>query len=89
MGVVADRPLRIVVVGDELVSGAGDPVTRAPGVSQCADTHTIARGRGSAGPSARQASDQSLSSMAFIGEPWPMNRTGIVITRSAAKVVPS
>ena len=25
MGVVADRPLRIVVVGDELVSGAGDP----------------------------------------------------------------
>jgi hypothetical protein len=46
-------------------------------VSQCAEIQTIALGRGSFLPNASQDRLKSLSSMVFIGEPWPINTAGI------------
>jgi hypothetical protein len=60
-----------------MVSGAGLDVTPTPWVSQWAETQRIALGRGRAWPIAAQPRRKSLSSMAFIGEPWPMKSTGM------------
>src|SRR6185312_5638462 len=60
-----------------MVSGRGEAVTPTPRVSQCADTHNTARGRGNVSPRRCHSRRQELSSIAFIGEPWPRNRTGI------------
>jgi len=61
-----------------IVSGAGDALTAvAPCVSQWALTMAMARGRGRSRPIWPQARLQALSSMAFIGEPWPTNRAGM------------
>src|SRR5579875_2951087 len=60
-----------------MVSGCGDAVIATSRVSQCADTHSTARGRGCVSARRRHARRQGLSSIAFIGEPWPMNSTGI------------
>src|SRR6478752_3979291 len=60
-----------------MVSGRSAALTAlAPHVSQWALTISTALGRGSSAPSWAQARLQALSSMAFIGEPWPRNRTG-------------
>src|SRR3982751_3996849 len=60
-----------------MVSGCALPVTNVPGTNQCAETASTARGLGSAAPSARKPRDQRLSSIAFIGEPWPMKTAGM------------
>jgi len=54
-------------------------VTATPSVSQCADTHRIAFGRGSLWPRALQARRTSVSSTAFMGEPWPAKTAGMVM----------
>jgi len=47
----------------------------------------MARGRGRSRPIAAQARLQSLSSMAFIGEPWPTNRAGMRVMVSSLETV--
>jgi hypothetical protein len=51
--------------------------TSVPTLSQWADTHTIARGTGRSAAAFIHALLNSLSSMAFIGLPCPMNKIGI------------
>ena len=58
-----------LIIFDQPGTGASDPVTNTPGVSQCAETHRIASGRGRRRPRSAQARRNALSSMAFIGEP--------------------
>src|SRR5258706_5617858 len=60
-----------------MVLGASSMVTAIPSVSQCADIARMALGQGNSSGNAAHARLQELSSMAFIGEPWPMNRAGI------------
>ena len=61
-----------------IVSGAMEALTaEAPRDSQWALIISTALGRGRVSPSRRQSRLQALSSMAFIGEPWPTNRTGM------------
>lgn len=45
---------------------------KVPGTNQCTETARIAFGLGSFSPSDRKTWLQALSSMAFIGDPWPM-----------------
>jgi len=52
-------------------------VTQVSRVSQCAEIHKMALGLGKILATSRQAFENSLSSMAFIGLPCPMNNTGI------------
>src|ERR1039458_7547333 len=67
-----------------MVSGCSIAVTRVPSVSQCAETQSTALGLGSDRATAAHARLNSLSSMAFIGLPCPMNRAGIVVSVSGA-----
>jgi hypothetical protein len=60
-----------------MVFGRSMAVTRVPPVSQCADMQRMASGRGSSLPAFSQARPNPLSSMPFIGEPWPTKSTGI------------
>jgi hypothetical protein len=46
-------------------------------LTECADTPPTAFGRGKDSPSFASVSVQALCSMAFIGDPWPTNGTGI------------
>ena len=46
-------------------------------VSQCAEITRTARGRGSAAPSLPRYSACAFPPRAFMGEPWPIKRTGI------------
>ena len=61
-----------------MVRGSGMAVTAVALPYQCADTATMASGllRASSRPSSAQARECRLSSMAFIGDPWPRNRAG-------------
>jgi hypothetical protein len=59
-----------------MVRGAVAMVTPVAGTYQCADTQTIARGRGSSAPMRRQASVYGLVDTAFIGLPWPKKIAG-------------
>jgi hypothetical protein len=52
-----------------MVGGCSPAVARVPGVTQWAETATIAFGRGNSFGNAANARDQRLSSSAFIGEP--------------------
>src|SRR5438128_705217 len=63
----------------EGVAGAGVVVagTKVPGTYQWAEMLRMAIGCGNSSPSLRKPRVQSLSSMAFIGEPWPTKRTGM------------
>src|SRR4051812_9686617 len=60
-----------------MVRGARVAVTRVPGRYQCAETATIARGRGRARPRAAQASVYALRWIAFIGLPCPKKKAGM------------
>src|SRR3974377_23306 len=60
-----------------MVGGTAFAVTKLPRVYQWADSERIARGRGSAAPSARHAAVAALLASAFVGLPWPMNTAGM------------
>src|SRR6059036_2914842 len=60
-----------------MVSGRGLPVVCVPRTYQCAEIDRIARGVRIAAPRALKPRLQTLSSIAFMGEPWPTKRTGI------------
>src|SRR5690349_15937722 len=64
-----------------MVFGCSSAVRKLPLVYQCADTAITARGFGSVAASSLKAFDQRLSSIAFIGEPWPTNRAGMRLVR--------
>src|SRR5688500_12405322 len=66
-----------------MVRGCCMVVTSVPGRYQCAETHTIARGRGMLRPSARQPSVQALVCNAFIGLPWPKKIAGMRMAAGA------
>ncbi len=68
----AGKPLKSCSVG-----GAVMAVTRVPRVYQWALMHSTAAGRGISRPSWAHRLEKSLSSMAFIGEPWPTKSTGM------------
>src|SRR5690554_644932 len=53
-----------------------------PLVSQCAEITKTASGLGISFPNFAQVRENSLSSMPFIGEPWPIKRTAILLVRS-------
>ena len=59
--------------------GRADACTWLPRVTQCAETTQIAVGRGSSLPSCTNACVKRLDSMAFIGDPWPINSTGVFV----------
>ena len=60
-----------------MVSGRGARLTAgAPMVSQCAETTTIALGRGSAAPRPCRKRRAGVSWMASMGEPWERNSVG-------------
>jgi hypothetical protein len=59
------------------VGGRSIAVTATPGRYQCADTETIARGRGIAFPIAAHPSVYELRVIAFIGVPCPKNIAGM------------
>src|SRR5690554_7369274 len=61
-----------------MVGGFFIAVTQVPRVSQCADIHKIACGRGISLAMFRKPRTNSFSSMAFIGLPCPKNNTGIL-----------
>lgn len=52
-------------------------VTEVERVYQWAETQSTAAGFGSSLPNSSHRRLKSLSSMPFIGEPWPTNNTGI------------
>ena len=58
------------------VSGAGLLATRRSGLSQCADTSTMAVGRGSSAARRLSAGPLAPGSSASMGEPWEINRLG-------------
>src|SRR5690606_41345804 len=60
-----------------IVLGRGMAVTAVIGRYQCAETLNIALGLGSAAPRAAHARAHPLSSIAFIGFPWPKKIAGI------------
>src|SRR5207237_2456748 len=60
-----------------MVRGCSSPVTNVPATYQCAEMLRMAFASGSIRPSFWNPRLHSLSSMAFIGDPWPTNRTGI------------
>src|SRR5512139_3848396 len=60
-----------------MVSGRSLPVRCVPGTNQGADTARMAFGCGRRAARARNPPLQTLSSMAFMGEPWPTNTTGM------------
>src|SRR6185295_8473969 len=70
-----------------MVSGRSAPLVRTPFVSQCADTHSTALGLAIRRAIAAQPRRNSLSSIAFIGDPWPRKSAGVrgfIGERSAA-----
>jgi len=69
-----------------MVRGFAIIVTFVPFVCQCALTHRIAVGFGNALAAIFQARLNSLSSMAFIGEPCPTNNTGILSAFGSSSV---
>ena len=60
-----------------MVLGRAMAVTAVPRVSQWAETHRIALGRGSASAILRQVSVTALVSRAMVGLPWPKKTTGM------------
>ena len=60
-----------------MVFGWADDRTCEPVVTQCAETTQTASGLGSRALRPSSVSVNALCSMAFIGEPWPTNKTGI------------
>src|SRR5450631_420695 len=60
-----------------MVFGWADDCTCALSVTQCAETTHTALGLGSRALKPCSASVNALCSMAFIGDPWPTNKTGI------------
>jgi hypothetical protein len=60
------------------VAGRFGAVTAQPAVSQWAEMHSTPEGRGSCAVTSRHPRLNSLSSIAFIGDPRPTNNTGIV-----------
>src|SRR6267143_2790665 len=63
-----------------MVRGCSSPVRKVPGTYQCAEMLRMALGSGSSLASLWKPRLHSLSSIAFIGEPWPTNRTGMRCT---------
>src|SRR3989338_640586 len=61
-----------------MVLGFCIPVTADPTLSQCAEIQIIAFGVGISSANFFQRRLNSLSSIAFIGEPCPINNTGIL-----------
>src|SRR5579885_1199355 len=61
-----------------MVRGAVLTVTPVPGTYQCAETDSIALGRGVSRPSRAQPSVYALVRSAFIGLPCPTNSAGSV-----------
>src|SRR5437773_3707884 len=61
-----------------MVSGLPEAVTRMPAVSQWAETHRTAAGLGSRRAASAQPRLNSLSWIAFIGDPCPTKRAGIL-----------
>ncbi|MNN58724.1 hypothetical protein D3C81_1737880 [compost metagenome] len=55
------------------------PVTSSSWLSQCADTITIAFGRGRALASRASAGPLAPGCRASMGEPWEMNRLGSMV----------
>jgi hypothetical protein len=53
-------------------------MTREPVVTQCAETTHTAFGLGRRALNSPSAWVNALCSIAFIGDPWPTNKTGIV-----------
>lgn len=70
-----------------MVRGFSIAVTKVPFVSQCAEMQRIALGRGIVSAIFRKPVTKSFSSMAFIGLPWPANRTGIGEVVSKERVI--
>jgi len=62
-----------------MVLGLSSFMILVPCVYQCADMDNITSGFGILSAIALQALVYSLSSMAFIGDPWPTNKTGIFV----------
>src|SRR5690349_24838999 len=60
-----------------MVRGRSSPVVQVPGTYQWAEMLRMALGSGSSPPSSWNPRLLWLSSMAFIGDPWPTNRTGM------------
>src|SRR6185369_10775987 len=60
-----------------MVLGRSFAVVKVPATYQCAETARMAFGRGSARARSRKPRLQPLSSIAFIGLPWPTKRTGM------------
>ena len=56
------------------------PTYVAPFVNQCAEITITAVGLGRFLPNAARLPVKSFFNMMFIGEPWPMNNTGIFMT---------
>src|SRR5690242_528735 len=62
-------------------------VTRVPLVNQWAETTNTADGTGICFPMSSHLLLNSLSSIPFIGEPWPTNKTGMRYSRSFRSLV--
>src|SRR5690606_29430919 len=62
-----------------MVFGFSIAVTWVPLVSQCAEITKTASGLGISLPNFAQVRENSLFSIPFIGEPCPMNNTGILV----------
>ena len=64
-----------------IVGGRSFAITRTPSVTQCAETITMALGFGNRPAISAQAREEGVSSIAFMGEPWPMKRAGALVMR--------
>src|SRR5690606_35218755 len=65
-----------------IVRGFGCAVRYVPFTNQCAEIATMALGFGTRPRNAANPRLKRLSSIAFIGEPWPTNTTGIRSVRA-------
>jgi len=63
--------------GKKAVLGACIAVAAVPSATQCAEMQRMADGAGIACAIFFQPEENSFFSIAFMGEPWPMKRTGI------------
>jgi len=68
-----------------MVLGCAEVTTCAPEVTQCADTTQTAFGRGKRPAKRSSVRVYALCSMAFIGDPWPTNKTGIFKSASSIR----
>ena len=62
-------------------------MTREPMVTQCAETTHTALGLGRRAPNSVSAALNALCSIAFIGDPWPTNKTGILSPSSPVRSI--